>query len=239
LTGLSPSTTYYVRAYATNSTGTAYGNQQTFTTTASSPPVTVTDIDGNTYNTVQIGTQVWMSENLKTSRYRNGGSIPYVLGNTDWQALTTGAWSYKNHDEANNAISGKLYNWYTTRGDTLCPSGWHVPTDADWTTLTDFLGGEGVAGGKMRAIGTTYWYSSNTGATNESGFSALPGGFRFNEDGSFYNIRNVAFFWSALYSGIYASSRKVLHTMSNILRESYYLADTRLKSGASIRCLKD
>ena len=175
MTALSPSTTYYVRAYATNSTGTAYGNQQTFTTTATSQ--TVTDIDGNTYNTVQIGTQVWMSENLKTSRYRNGGSIPYVVGNSDWQALTTGAWSNYNHDAANDPIYGKLYNWYTTLGDTLCPAGWGVPTDDEWTTLTTYLGGESVAGGKMKSVGTAYWNDPNTGATNESGFSVLPGGF--------------------------------------------------------------
>ena len=182
MTALSPSTTYYVRAYATNSTGTAYGNQQTFTTTATSQ--TVTDIDGNTYNTVQIGTQVWMSENLKTSRYRNGGSIPYVVGNSDWQALTTGAWSNYNHDAANDPIYGKLYNWYTTLGDTLCPAGWGVPTDDEWTTLTTYLGGESVAGGKMKSVGTTYWNDPNTGATNESGFSVLPGGYR-GTDGSF------------------------------------------------------
>jgi uncharacterized protein (TIGR02145 family) len=194
MTALSPSTTYYVRAYATNSTGTAYGNQQTFTTTATSQ--TVTDIDGNTYNTVQIGTQVWMSENLKTSRYRNGGSIPYVVGNSDWQALTTGAWSNYNHDAANDPIYGKLYNWYTTLGDTLCPAGWGVPTDDEWTTLTTYLGGESVAGGKMKSVGTTYWNDPNTGATNESGFSVLPGGYR-NSDGSFGNFRNYAFFWSA------------------------------------------
>jgi uncharacterized protein (TIGR02145 family) len=194
LTALSPSTTYYVRAYATNSTGTAYGNQQTFTTTATSQ--TVTDIDGNTYNTVQIGTQVWMSENLKTSRYRNGGSIPYVLGNAAWAALTTGAWSNYVHDAANDPIYGKLYNWYTTLGDTLCPTGWGVPTDAEWTILTTYLGGESVAGGKMKSIGTAYWSSPNTGATNESGFSVLPGGYR-NSDGSFYDVRGSAFFWSA------------------------------------------
>jgi uncharacterized protein (TIGR02145 family) len=192
ITGLSASVTYYVRAYATNSTGTGYGNQQTFTATSQ----TVTDIDGNTYNTVQIGTQVWMSENLKTSRYRNGGSIPYVVGNSDWQALTTGAWSNYNHDAANDPIYGKLYNWYTTLGDTLCPAGWGVPTDDEWTTLTTYLGGESVAGGKMKSVGTTYWNDPNTGATNESGFSVLPGGYR-NSDGSFGNFRNYAFFWSA------------------------------------------
>jgi uncharacterized protein (TIGR02145 family) len=204
MTALSPSTTYYVRAYATNSTGTAYGNQQTFTTTATSQ--TVTDIDGNTYNTVQIGTQVWMSENLKTSRYRNGGSIPYVVGNSDWQALTTGAWSNYNHDAANDPIYGKLYNWYTTLGDTLCPTGWGVPTDDEWTTLTTYLGGESVAGGKMKSVGTAYWNDPNTGATNESGFSVLPGGAR-NTDGSFFNIRFSAFFWSATENDLTNSSR--------------------------------
>jgi hypothetical protein len=139
LIGLNPGTTYYLRAFATNASGTAYGNEQTFTTTAITP--TSTDIDGNTYNTVQIGTQVWMSENLKTSRYRNGGSIPYVVGNTEWQALNTGAWSYYNHDETNDTVYGKLYNWYTSQGDTLCPTGWHVPSDGEWTILTTYLGG--------------------------------------------------------------------------------------------------
>ncbi|MBU6169550.1 MAG: hypothetical protein KGQ86_10960 [Bacteroidetes bacterium] len=236
MTTLSPSTTYYVRAYATNSTGTAYGNQQTFTTTATSQ--TVTDIDGNTYNTVQIGTQVWMSENLKTSRYRNGGSIPYVLGNTDWQALTTGAWSYYNHDEANNAVYGKLYNWYTTLGDTLCPTGWHVPSDAEWTTLATYLGGESVAGGKMKSIGTVYWNSPNTGATNESGFSVLPGGSR-SSDGSFTNFRNYAFFWSATEG---ASSDKAWHRFlfndyGVVFRSSISLYSKSV--GASVRCLRD
>ena len=238
LTALSPSTTYYVRAYATNSTGTAYGNEQTFTTTATSQ--TVTDIDGNTYNTVQIGEQVWMSENLKTSRYRNGGSIPYVVGNSDWQALTTGAWSYYDHDAANDPIYGKLYNWYTTLGDTLCPTGWGVPTDAEWTTLTTYLGGESVAGGKMKSIGTAYWASPNTGATNESGFSVLPGGYR-SSDGSFGNIRYGAFFWSATeYASYYAWFRYLYGNNGNVNRSSYGVNYYDRKSvGASVRCLRD
>jgi len=240
MTLLSPSTIYYVRAYATNSTGTAYGNEVTLTTSApfSCGTFTVSDIDGNSYNTIGIGNQCWMSENLKTSRYRNGGSIPYVVGNTDWASLTTGAWSYYDHDEANNAVYGKLYNWYTTLGDTLCPAGWHVPTDAEWTTLTTYLGGESVAGGKMKLIGTTYWHDPNTGATNESGFSALPGGYR-NNDGGFAGIRNDVFFWSAQYGGIYASSRRLFSLSNGVQRESYYLNDSRLKGGASVRCLKD
>jgi uncharacterized protein (TIGR02145 family) len=236
MTALSPGTTYYVRSYATNSTGTAYGNEISFTTTAISQPVT--DIDGNTYNTVQIGTQVWMSENLKTSRYRNGGSIPYVVGNTDWQALTKGAWSNYDHDAANDAIYGKLYNWYTTLGDTLCPIGWHVPSDNEWTILTDYLGGESVAGGKMKSIGTNYWIDPNTVATNESGFSALPGGFRINY-GSFLFIRDHAFFWSATeYDFDYAWNRYLNYNNSyvyRIIHFNYYYKS----SGASVRCLKD
>ena len=235
LTALIPSTTYYVRAYATNNTGTAYGNQQTFTTTATSR--TVTDIDGNTYNTVQIGTQVWMSENLKTSRYRNGGSIPYVLGNSAWAALTTGAWSNYDHDAANDPIYGKLYNWYTTLGDTLCPTGWGIPTDAEWTTLTTYLGGEIVAGGKMKSVGTTYWNSPNTGATNESGFSALPGGARYS-DGSFVRVRDYAIFWSA-------NDLSDNYSLTCYLKFNFSFVDrtvdtTYAKSyGASVRCLRD
>jgi uncharacterized protein (TIGR02145 family) len=136
-----------------------------------------------------------MSENLKTSRYRNGGLISNVTGNTAWSNSTTGAWSYYNNDVSNNAIYGKLYKWYTTLGDTLCPTGWGVPTDAEWTTLTTYLGGESVAGGKMKSVGTNYWNDPNTGATNESGFSVFPGGARL-DFGSFY-ITNSAFFWSA------------------------------------------
>jgi uncharacterized protein (TIGR02145 family) len=237
---LSPSTIYYVRAYATNSTGTSYGNEVTLTTSApfSCGTFTVSDIDGNSYNTIGIGNQCWMSENLKTSRYRNGGSIPYVVGNTDWASLTTGAWSYYDHNVENNLVYGKLYNWFTVKGDTLCPTGWHLPSDDDWNILTSNLGGSGLAGGKMKSIGSTYWNDPNTGATNESGFSALPGGVR-NNGGGFENIRNNAFFWSAQYGGIYASSRRVSISNSSIERESYYLADSRLMSGASIRCLKD
>jgi uncharacterized protein (TIGR02145 family) len=197
---------------------------------------TVTDIDGNTYNTVQIGNQVWMSENLKTSRYRNGGLIPNVTEGTVWSNSTTGAWSYYNNDVSNNAIYGKLYNWYTTLGDTLCPTGWGVPTDAEWTTLTTYLGGEDVAGGKMKTIGTAYWESPNTGAINSSGFSALPGGFRDN-DGSFFTIRSNAFFWSATENVSYyniAKGRYLDFRNSFVTRYNY---DKSL--GASVRCLRD
>jgi uncharacterized protein (TIGR02145 family) len=175
-----------------------------------------------------------MSENLKTSRYRNGGLIPNVTDGTAWSILTTGAWSYYNKNVSNNAIYGKLYNWYTTLGDTLCPTGCGVPTDAEWTTLTTYLGGESVAGGKMKTIGTTYWDSPNTGATNESGFSVLPGGYR-EINGSFYFIRDDAFFWSATeYDSYYAWLRILGNDYGSVLRYNYGKS-----SGASVRCLKN
>ena len=216
--------------------GTAYGNEQTFTTTTLSLPVT--DVDGNTYNTVQIGSQVWMSENLKTSRYRNGGSIPYVVGNSDWQALTRGAWSNYNHDAANDPIYGKLYNWYTTLGDTLCPTGWGVPTDAEWTILTTYLGGESVAGGKMKSVGTAYWNDPNTGATNESGFSVLPGGWR-RSDGSFGFIRGGAFFWSAAEYGYYDAWFRYLNNFNGSVSRNPNIYGYDKSVGASVRCLRD
>jgi uncharacterized protein (TIGR02145 family) len=176
-----------------------------------------------------------MSENLKTSRYRNGGSIPYVVGNADWQALTTGAWSYYDHDVAYNAIYGKLYNWYTTLGDTLCPTGWGVPTDEEFKVLTDYIGGEYVAGGKLKSIGTVYWQSPNTGATDETGFSGLPGGERLY-DGGFYKIKSHAFFWSSTADPEYkAWNRAIYYGHGNVGRGN----SVNKSFGASIRCLKD
>lgn len=146
----------------------------------------VTDIEGNVYLTIKIGDQLWMAENLKVSRYRNGDNIPNVPDTSEWVNLTTGAWVYYNNDSSNDETYGKLYNWYAVddnRG--LCPTGWHVPSEEEWTTLTIFLIGRNV-GGTMKS--TTGWNSPNTGATNESGFSGLPGGNR-NSDGDFNNIR--------------------------------------------------
>jgi len=232
LEGLIPNNTYYVRAYATNSEGTNYGNQQTFTTTQ-----TVTDIDGNIYNSVQLGSQLWMSENLKTTKYRNGAYITNVVGNSDWISLTTGAWSYYDNDPLNNTVYGKLYNWYTTQGDTLCPIGWHVPSDTEWTVLTEYLGGENIAGGKMKSIGTTYWNSPNTGATNESGFSAFPGGFRSRFDGSYISIKNDAFFWiKTEISELDAHNRAIRFEGAQLIRTA---VNFKKSNGLSVRCLKD
>ncbi len=170
ITGLSANTTYYVRAYATNAIGTSYGDQFAFKTLE---PNTVADINGNIYNTVTIGSQVWMVQNLKTTKFRYGDEIPY------WSKTSSRGYRWYNHDISYKDIYGAIYNFHTavdTRG--LCPPGWHIPNNSEWLTLINYLGGESVAGGKLKATGTTYWNSPNTGATNSSGFTALPGGGR-------------------------------------------------------------
>jgi uncharacterized protein (TIGR02145 family) len=149
---------------------------------------TLTDVDNNTYKVVKIGTQVWMAENLKTTRYNDGSAIPLVTDNTEWNNLTTPGYSWYNNDSATYAQTyGALYNWYTVETGNLCPTGWHVPSDAEWTTLTDYLGGEAIAGGKLKETGTAHWDSPNTGATDETGFTAFPGGNR-TKNGPFSNL---------------------------------------------------
>ncbi len=152
-----------------------------------------------TASEVRIGTQIWMTRNLNVSRYRNGDPIPQVQDPSAWAALTTGAWCYYENNTVNGTTYGKLYNWYAVndpRG--LAPTGYHVPSDGEWTTLTTFLGGESVAGGKMKA--TTLWNSPNTGATNSSGFTGLPGGIR-NRFGSIFDIGFNGNWWSSSEGG--------------------------------------
>jgi uncharacterized protein (TIGR02145 family) len=230
ITGLSPNTTYYVRSYATNSVGTGYGNEITFTSSSQ----LISDMDGNTYNAVSIGTQIWMNENLKTTKYRNGSTIPNIVANSDWQSLTYGAWSYYDNNVSNNAVYGKLYNWYATQGDSLCPLGWHVPSDAEWTILTTYLGGDKIVGGKLKATGTTYWVSPNLGATNESGFSSLPAGHR-NYLGVFSERGTLSFFWNTTQNSISdAWVRYIYNTTIDVYRYRNHKT-----AGASVRCIKN
>jgi uncharacterized protein (TIGR02145 family) len=137
---------------------------------------TVKDIDGNIYHTIKIGTQVWLKEDLKTTRYNDGTAIPYVTNDTEWVNLKTGAYRRCNNDDSNKAIYGALYNWYTLDNGKLCPSGWHIPLDNEWEALIDYCGGWEIAGGKLKEAGTQHWDAPNVGATNESGFTALPFG---------------------------------------------------------------
>jgi uncharacterized protein (TIGR02145 family) len=239
-----PSTLYYVRAYATNAVGTAYGNEVSFTTSAAAPSFscgtsTVSDVDNNTYNTVQIGTQCWTQSNLKVSKYRNGDNIPTGLNNNAWQNVTSGAYSIYNNDPVNDGLYGKFYNYYAVtdiRG--LCPTGWHVPSDGEWTILENHLGGSSVAGGALKSTATQPtpggWNSPNTGATNTSGLTALPGGFRDNI-GNFYSVAYLGCWWSSsVSSGSFAWLRYLTNDVSFILRNYNYPT-----TGFSVRCLKD
>jgi uncharacterized protein (TIGR02145 family) len=233
LADLTPGTPYYVRAYARNSVGTGYGGAVQFTTAISTS--TVTDIDGNVYQTVVIGTQEWMAENLKVTHYRNGEEIPNVTGNASWQGATAGAWCCYNNDTMLVATYGRLYNWHAVhdaRG--LAPAGWHVPSDAEWQTLIDFLGGTMLAGGPMKEMGTTHWVTPNDGATNASGFTALPGGHR-NWNGDYYNITTEAYFWSSTAENDpNAWYRTLYYNNAGTARNHYLKLD-----GLSIRCVKD
>lgn len=246
LIGLTESTHYYLRAYATNSFGTAYGNQVEFTT--GTAITTVTDIDGNIYNSILICNQTWTQSNLNVSKYRDGTVIPQVTDPTQWVNLTTGAWCYYNNDINNGTIYGKLYNWYAVAGiydaasltnpalrKQLAPSGWHIPTDSEFTTLTTCLGGVNLAGGKMKETGIIHWTSPNTDATNESGFTCLPGGYHDGSSGSFNYIGDHSYLMSSSeFSTTLNWSRRIRYFDAIIGRASYDKTN-----GASVRCVKD
>ncbi len=199
------------------------------------PSDTMTDRDGNVYTSVTIGTQVWMVENLKTTKYNDGTDIPLVTDDTEWANLNTPGYCWYNNDAATYKNPyGALYNWYAVSTGKLCPTGWHVPTDAEWTTLTTYLGGESVAGGKLKELGTTHWTTPNTGATNETGFAALPGGYIYY-DGTFDFIGNIGGWWSATeYYPPSAHARGMYYDLSDV----YSLYNSK-EIGYSIRCLKD
>ena len=251
ITGLTPGTTYYIRAWATNSFGTGYGNVVSIKTKNEiSPTFDVIDIDGNGYHTVKIGTQIWMVENLKTTKYNDDTSIPYVTDATAWEALSTPGYCFYNNDVANKNNYGALYNWYTVNTGKLAPTGWHVPTDAEWTTLENYLIANGynydgtTTGNKIAKslADTTLW---NTGTTvgaigndltinNTTGFAGLPGGFR-GINGSFGAIGDYGSWWgSTEYSTSLAWFRTLGCYDSNVT--SYY---NYKQYGFSVRCLRD
>jgi uncharacterized protein (TIGR02145 family) len=205
------------------------------------------DIDGNIYRTVKIGNQVWTVENLKVTKYRNGDAILYVIDNLEWAKLTIGAYCNYDNDMNNIMVYGRLYNWYAINDSrNIAPTGWHVPTDEEWKQLEIVLGmsrstadetewrGSDV-GGKLKEAGKTYWSSPNTGATNESGFSALPGGFRGVDNSNYYSMNLHAYFWSFTeYNVSVAWSRHLSYHNSDITRDGN---DKRY--GFSVRLIKD
>lgn len=249
MTVLTSNADYYVRAYATNSAGTAYGNIEFFQTAqlySYSPWPNITDANGNIYPCIinNCG-QIMTTKNLNVSRYRDGSIIPQITNASQWQNLTTGAWCWYNNDSATYWQYGKLYNWYAvndSRG--LVPQGWHVPTDADWNKLvkcidptsdTTFTGAQSAtAGGTMKEAGTNHWITPNTGASNSSGLVGLPGGTR-SFDGIFDGIGNYGHWWSATEKNqTYAWYRALYNNSASLYREGY-----SKKSGFSVRIFKD
>jgi uncharacterized protein (TIGR02145 family) len=217
--------------------GTAY----TFTVTATN--AAGSSVASAASNAVTL---LWASTNLDVSTYRDGTAIPRVEDGATWEKLTTGAYSYYNNDSTTYAaIYGKLYNWYAVAGihdndpntanKTLAPEGWHVPTDSEWTMLTDYLGGESVAGGKMKEAGLAHWKSPNAGATNESGFSGLPGGLR-DSNGTFYSIGSYGHWWSSSEHNTTNAWYRNLNTFRMAISSGTFINKV---NGHSVRCLRD
>jgi uncharacterized protein (TIGR02145 family) len=241
LVKLKAGTTYYFRVFAIVSSDTIFGDEESFITTNPGKSIigfnsglaygSISDIDNNVYKTVVIGTQTWIAENLRTSRFNDGTNISFTPDASDWSELSSPGYSWYNND---SVIYGALYNWYAVTERNLCPTGWHVPSDADWTILTNYVGGETTAADKLKEAGTTHWLSTLAEITNEKGFTALPGGYRFAE-GTYGNIRKYGFWWSSTESSTAAAfCVDILSGFSNTVRT------TSLKnSGFSVRCVKD
>jgi uncharacterized protein (TIGR02145 family) len=199
----------------------------------------ITDIDGNVYHTVIIGTQVWMVENLRTTKYNDGYDITFAFDETAWEANTSGAYTwYNNNIDPNKDSYGALYNLFAVNTGKLAPKGWHVSTDQDWTILIDFLGGDSIARDKLREVGTAHWKSPNEDATNETGFTALPGGDRCIINVckvNFEGIGDIGSWWSPEDNNeVYTFERTISSNYPKVFRDkvNYYM-------GFSVRCVKD
>ena len=201
-------------------------------------PNVLTDVDGNIYHTVIIGTQTWMVENLKTTRYNDSTLIPNVTDNAAWVALSSGAYGWYNNDlNTSKDVYGALYNWYAVSTGKLAPKGWHVPSESEWQTLADYLGGVTVAAGKLKDSGTTHWVFSS-GATNETGFTALPGGYRLWGNGSFSELGSEGYWWCSSSTGSSPNNMQafIMTLTSNSLQTQGYWPWV---TGFSVRCLKN
>jgi uncharacterized protein (TIGR02145 family) len=247
ISGLLAGTTYYVRAYATNIAGTAYGSQYTITTK-------VQDGDGNTYNTVVIGTQTWMAENLRTTKYNDGTTaISNVTDDATWMGLGTPAYCWYNNSTANRDVYGGMYNWYTIRDGNVCPSGWHVPSDVEWETLELYLGmATGSQTGQVAAWGwrgtdqgaqlksTSGWPTGQNG-TNTSGFTALPGGYRYAANGTFNNIGTLSYWWTSTAEPLPSdiATYRRMDGAADATNNQVFRGAVNQEGGKYIRCLKD
>jgi len=242
---LAVNTTYYVRPYAINANGLSYGTEWSFVLPFFINGDGVIDIDGNNYNTIILNRYTssgpnrkkgpeWMKTNLKTTRYQNGSLIATDLDNTSWSKDTSGAFSIYNNVSSNNNTYGKLYNFYAVANPLgLCPVGWRIPSDAEWTTLENFLGGKNIAGGLLKAV-SGLWASPNKGAQNLSGISALPGGNR-NDAGNFNVNGNYGYWWTSTKK----NSSEALYRSVDYNNINSYTDETKKQNGFSIRCIKD
>jgi uncharacterized protein (TIGR02145 family) len=198
---------------------------------------TMTDQQGNIYRTVQYGSQVWMAENLKTSIYRNGQEISIASSNTEWAALTTGAWAYPGGGSSTNCMYGKLYNYFAVMDSrNICPVGWHVPTQSEWDIMINYTD---ASASLLKSAGTTYWSSPNTGATNSLGFSALPAGYR-SAAGSYTNVNSYSYFWSSTTTSATPPQAYYFYLRTDVSGTIYNnYTGQGLNSAMSVRCVRD
>ena len=198
---------------------------------------TITDIEGNIYNTITLGTQIWTKENLKSTRFSNGDLIATTSLPINNDSTSVFQWAY-NQDSLNIAAYGLLYSWYAvTDSRNVCPTGWHVPSEAEWFSLANFLGGDSIAGDKMKETGTAHWLSTSGTVTNSSNFTALPGGSRGNPTG-FSNLQTLGKFWSSTSWGSNVFPRAYIYSLqatSSALQQSVSVANC----GNSVRCVQD
>lgn len=251
ITNLKPGTTYYVRAFAINAAGTAYGNEVSFKTSATGAQFneslfysSLSDIDGNVYKTILIGGREWMAEDLRVTKYQNGQSINHITTDTlQWMQTKSGAWSYYNNDTSRNIPYGKLYNWYTTADSRkVCPTGWRIPTEGDWNQLINTLDSTFIqdeiiqsskAGAKMKSTSTIYWSAYDQNTTNSSGFSAIESRYRdFN--GSFNGISETYWWSSNEFNTSHALSRNIFSSNGNVKR-----LNLNKNTGLAVRCIKE
>jgi uncharacterized protein (TIGR02145 family) len=243
ITGLTKNTTYYVRAFASNSVGTAYGQEVEFTTLNN---ITVTDLNGNVYQTIEVGNQIWMKENLRTTKYNDGTDIQLVSDASTWSNLFTGAYCYYDNLTANQDNYGNLYNFLSIESGKLCPQGWHVPSDTEWKELemsvgmsssdADQTGYRGTdEGGKLKATGYDLWKSPNTGASDAIDFGALPGGMRLSDSRFLFEGERGKYWTSTKYGGTKAYYRIMKYDEARISRDNY----SDVRDGSSVRCVMD
>ena len=202
--------------------------------TAAQNSTTVKDQEGNIYRVVKIGNQTWMAENLKATKFNDATPIPLVSDKNAWNGSMAPAFCWYENDTVYKNKYGALYNGYAVNSNKLCPTGWHVSTDGEWQTMTDFLGGKNIAGGKLKESGTNSWKDPDPGATNESGFSALPGGTRFS-NGLFFTIKTAGYWWT--FSGASTLNGWYWNIISSKSSVNRVFNDST--NGFSVRCVKD